>query len=100
MFQLVVGGHLKRMKFRLLAVFLLPLLMSMGAVQAQAQAQIQTEQPAPAPGALPIEAYGRLPSLEMMSVSPDGSKVAYVKAFKEGRMWFCRIHELMLEYGL
>ena len=38
------------------------------------------------PAAAPLEAYGRLPTLEYMRLSPDGTKIAFVKTFKEGRM--------------
>ena len=33
----------------------------------------------------PLAAYGRLPSLENVAISPDGSKLAFVKTFGEGR---------------
>ena len=34
----------------------------------------------------PIEVYGGLPSVEMVKISPGGTKLAFVKSFTEGRM--------------
>lgn len=39
----------------------------------------------PAAAAPPIEAYGRLPTLEQVLVSPDGTKLAYVRPEGESR---------------
>ena len=33
-----------------------------------------------APGAAPLEAYGRLPTLSQVALSPDGTSIAYVRA--------------------
>jgi hypothetical protein len=30
-------------------------------------------------GAAPLEVYGRLPALEAVAISPDGSRLAYVR---------------------
>jgi dipeptidyl aminopeptidase/acylaminoacyl peptidase len=40
---------------------------------------------APARAAPDVEAYGRLPSIEQASISPDGSKIAFVKTTKDAR---------------
>lgn len=39
----------------------------------------------PAAAAPPLEAYGRLPTLEQVEVSPDGTKLAYVRPEGESR---------------
>jgi hypothetical protein len=39
----------------------------------------------PARAAPPIHAYGRLPSIEDAALSPDGTKVAYVRTTQEDR---------------
>jgi dipeptidyl aminopeptidase/acylaminoacyl peptidase len=39
----------------------------------------------PAQAAPGVEAYGRLPSIEQASISPDGTKIAFVKTTKEAR---------------
>jgi hypothetical protein len=36
--------------------------------------------------AAPLEAYGRLPSLEEVSLSPDGTRIAFVKALGTERV--------------
>jgi dipeptidyl aminopeptidase/acylaminoacyl peptidase len=35
---------------------------------------------------LPLEVYGRLPSLEDMALSPDGSRIAFVRTTQDARM--------------
>ncbi len=43
--------------------------------------------PAPAAPAAPaVEAYGRLPSIEQAALSPDGSKIAFVRTTKDSRL--------------
>jgi hypothetical protein len=39
-----------------------------------------------APAATPLEAYGRLPSLEFATLSPDGSKIAFVQTVQDLRL--------------
>lgn len=42
---------------------------------------------APAPAAsLPLEVYGRLPSLEDIALSPDGTRIAFVRTTQDARM--------------
>ena len=41
--------------------------------------------PAVAADAVPLEAFGRLPTLEDVAISPDGSKIAFVKTSGESR---------------
>ena len=38
--------------------------------------------PAPAAVGAPLEAYGRLPALENLSLSPDGKELAYVTGYQ------------------
>jgi dipeptidyl aminopeptidase/acylaminoacyl peptidase len=46
-----------------------------------------TSATAPAPAAsLPLEVYGRLPSLEDIALSPDGSRIAFVRTTQDARM--------------
>jgi dipeptidyl aminopeptidase/acylaminoacyl peptidase len=40
---------------------------------------------APAPSAAGVEVYGRLPSIEQAALSPDGSKIAFVKTTQDWR---------------
>jgi dipeptidyl aminopeptidase/acylaminoacyl peptidase len=40
---------------------------------------------APAPAAAGVDVYGRLPSIEQASLSPDGTKIAFVKTTQDSR---------------
>src|SRR5580704_19555130 len=39
-----------------------------------------------AAASLPLEVYGRLPSLEDIALSPDGSRIAFVRTTQDARM--------------
>jgi dipeptidyl aminopeptidase/acylaminoacyl peptidase len=50
-----------------------------------ATACLVASRPAVAASAVPLEAFGRLPSLEDVAISPDGSKIAFVRTKGEIR---------------